>query len=103
MTLRLDSLAPDLAEPDPRYRAVLDWVWSFSARPRSPSEIVAQRTAKLERMRALLAALGDPHRAFPSLLVAGTKGKGSTVAMLAAGLQTSGRRTGRWCRAVRDD
>src|SRR5919108_4496850 len=96
MTLRLDSLAPDLAEPDPRYRAVLDWVWSFSARPRSPSEIIAQRGAKLERMRALLRTLGDPHHAFPSLLVAGTKGKGSTVAMRAACLQASGRRTGRY-------
>ena len=34
----------------------------------------------LERTIALLAALGDPHRAYPSIHVAGTNGKGSTVA-----------------------
>jgi dihydrofolate synthase / folylpolyglutamate synthase len=55
-----------------------------------------QRTTKLERMYALLAALDHPERAFPSVLVAGTKGKGSTVAMLAACLQEQGLRTGRY-------
>jgi dihydrofolate synthase/folylpolyglutamate synthase len=90
------SLPPDGAEPDPAYRAVLDWVWSYSARPRSPEEVAAQRAVKLERMRALLSALGHPERAFPSLLVAGTKGKGSTVAMLSACLRAAGWRTGRY-------
>jgi dihydrofolate synthase/folylpolyglutamate synthase len=90
------SLPPDSAEPDSNYRAVLDWVWSFSARPRTVDEIVGQRAIKLERMRALLHLLGDPHLAVPSLLVAGTKGKGSTVAMLAACLRAAGRRTGRY-------
>jgi dihydrofolate synthase/folylpolyglutamate synthase len=96
MAEREYSLAPDSAEPDPNYRAVLDWVWSFSARPRTADEIVNQRAIKLERMRTLLHRLGDPHLAVPSLLVAGTKGKGSTVAMLAACLRADGRRTGRY-------
>ena len=96
MDEREHSLPPDSAEPDPNYRAVLDWVWSFSARPRTADEIVGQRAIKLERMRALLHLLGDPHLAVPSLLVAGTKGKGSTVAMLAACLRAAGRRTGRY-------
>ncbi len=47
-------------------------------------------------MRALLSALDDPQQAFESLLVAGTKGKGSTVAMLAACLHSGGLRTGRY-------
>ena len=92
----LSSLPSDTAEPDRRYRAVLDWVWSFSARPRTPHEMAAQRAAKLDRMRALLAALGQPERGFPSVLVAGTKGKGSTVAMIGACLQAAGLRTGRY-------
>jgi dihydrofolate synthase / folylpolyglutamate synthase len=96
MTDREHSLPPDHAEPDPTYRAALDWVWSFSARPRTADEILGQRAVKLERMRALLHLLEDPHHAMPSLLVAGTKGKGSTVAMLAACLQAAGRRTGRY-------
>ncbi len=96
MADRAHSLPPDQAEPDPTYRSVLDWVWSFSARPRTPDEIVGQRAVKLERMRALLHLLDDPQLAFPSLLVAGTKGKGSTVAMLASCLAAAGRRTGRY-------
>src|SRR5262245_58047119 len=90
------SLPPDSAEPDPDYRAVLDWIWSFSARPRTADEIIGQRAIKLERMRAFRRHLGDPHLAVPGLLVAGTKGKGSTVAMLAACLRAAGRRTGRY-------
>lgn len=55
-----------------------------------------QRAVKLERMYAVLAALGHPESRFPSLLVAGTKGKGSTVAMLSACLRAGGYRTGRY-------
>src|ERR1700694_5100007 len=91
-----DSLPPDALEPDPKYRGVLEWVWSFSARSRTPEEMSTQRATKLDRMYALLAALEHPEWAFPSLLVAGTKGKGSTVAMLAACLQAQGLRTGRY-------
>jgi dihydrofolate synthase/folylpolyglutamate synthase len=90
------ELPADQAEPDPAYRTVLDWVWSFSATPRPAAEVREQRAAKLDRMRALLAALGDPHTRFPSLLVAGTKGKGSTVALVASMLRAAGFRTGRY-------
>lgn len=47
----------------------------------------------LEHMRALLAALDHPERAFPSVLVAGTNGKGSTASTLASTLQASGLKT----------
>ncbi|MCL6552594.1 MAG: bifunctional folylpolyglutamate synthase/dihydrofolate synthase [Firmicutes bacterium] len=49
---------------------------------------------KLDRMRALCALLGHPERAFPAVLVAGTKGKGSTAAMLAAMATAAGWRVG---------
>jgi dihydrofolate synthase/folylpolyglutamate synthase len=48
----------------------------------------------LAHMRVLLAALGHPERSFPSVLIAGTNGKGSTAATLAAILQASGLKTG---------
>jgi dihydrofolate synthase/folylpolyglutamate synthase len=38
----------------------------------------------LERTEALLARLGNPERRYPSLHVAGTNGKGSSVATMAA-------------------
>lgn len=49
---------------------------------------------KLDRMRRLLALLGDPHLAVKALHIAGTKGKGSTAVMAAAILQAAGYRTG---------
>jgi dihydrofolate synthase/folylpolyglutamate synthase len=49
---------------------------------------------RLDRIDAFLNALGNPHREYPTLHVAGTSGKGSTSTMLAAALQASGRRTG---------
>ena len=48
----------------------------------------------LAHMRVLLAALDNPERHFPSVLIAGTNGKGSTAATLASVLQASGLRTG---------
>jgi dihydrofolate synthase/folylpolyglutamate synthase len=52
------------------------------------------RKFDLDHMRVLLAALGHPEQGFPSVLVAGTNGKGSTAATLAAILQASGLTTG---------
>jgi dihydrofolate synthase/folylpolyglutamate synthase len=49
---------------------------------------------KLERVHRAVAALGHPERAAPTLHVAGTNGKGSTAAMLAAMLAAAGRRVG---------
>src|SRR5271154_292574 len=53
-------------------------------------------TAKLglNRISALLEALGNPHRACRWIHVAGTNGKGSTSAMIEGGLRAAGVRTG---------
>lgn len=48
----------------------------------------------LGHVQRLLAALGDPHLAQPTVLVAGTNGKGSTAALLAAMATAAGRCTG---------
>ncbi len=48
----------------------------------------------LGRMRALLRTLGRPERAYPSIIVAGTNGKGSTSASLASILNAAGYRAG---------
>jgi dihydrofolate synthase/folylpolyglutamate synthase len=48
----------------------------------------------LDRMRALLRALHDPHKKYPSIIIAGTNGKGSTSAMIASILDAAGYRTG---------
>jgi dihydrofolate synthase/folylpolyglutamate synthase len=48
----------------------------------------------LDNIRALLRALGGPERTFPTVLIAGTNGKGSTGAFMAHGLRAAGLRVG---------
>lgn len=48
----------------------------------------------LERIEALMAALGHPERAYRTIHVAGTNGKGSTCAMIESALRASGLKTG---------
>ncbi len=50
----------------------------------------------LDPMRKLLSVLGDPQRAYPSVHVTGTNGKGSVVRMVAELLRASGVVTGRY-------
>jgi UDP-N-acetylmuramoylalanine-D-glutamate ligase len=57
-------------------------------RPRLPEAF------RLEPIRSLLERLGDPHRRYAVVHIAGTKGKGSTAAMVEAILRAAGYRTG---------
>lgn len=59
------------------------------ARPAAADERI-----RLRRAEALLARIGNPHRAVRTVLVAGTKGKGSTAAMMASVLRSGGYRVG---------
>ena len=65
----------------------LDWLDSLQGSGIRPG---------LARMRVLLKALGNPQHACPSIIVAGTNGKGSTSAMLASILEAAGHRTGHY-------
>jgi dihydrofolate synthase/folylpolyglutamate synthase len=66
------------------------WYGLINYEKRSPTAT----DLKLERMRALLARLGNPHRRLRILHIAGSKGKGSTAAMLSGVLQRAGYRVG---------
>lgn len=50
----------------------------------------------LENIRTLLTALDHPERAWRSIHIAGTNGKGSVAAMVERGLRAAGLRTGRY-------
>ncbi|HTB97432.1 MAG TPA: folylpolyglutamate synthase/dihydrofolate synthase family protein [Terracidiphilus sp.] len=54
----------------------------------------ARRKFSLDEIGTLLTALENPHRRYPSVLIAGTNGKGSTASTLASILAASGLRTG---------
>ena len=59
---------------------------STSSRPCRPRRSLPT----LDRMRALMALLGDPQEAYPALHITGTNGKGSTAAMATALLGAQG-------------
>jgi dihydrofolate synthase/folylpolyglutamate synthase len=75
------------------YGAAIDSLFSLAGELYTPPG-QPRRKFELEHMGVLAAALGDPQKKFPSVLVAGTNGKGSTSATLAAILQAAGYRTG---------
>ena len=50
----------------------------------------------LDQIRTLLERLHHPDRAYPSVVIAGTNGKGSVTAMVERGLRASGYTTGRY-------
>ena len=64
------------------------------ALPRFADAGAAAYRPGLGRMRALLGAMGSPERAYPSVHVAGTNGKGSTASLVAAVARAAGLRVG---------
>lgn len=76
------------------YREALTYILARADFERDRGTPYGQRDWRLARVEELLAQLGDPHRAYPSVHIAGTKGKGSTTAMVAAILQAAGYRVG---------
>ena len=75
------------------YAAALDSLHARSGELYAPPG-QPRRKFRLEDMRTLVDALGHPERRFRSVLIAGTNGKGSTAATLAAILHVAGIRTG---------
>src|ERR1700691_4308846 len=72
-------------------------VGELHAAPNDASGAVSaepRRKFRLEEMQTLVEALGHPERRFRSILIAGTNGKGSTAATLAAILKSAGYRCG---------
>ena len=53
-----------------------------------------KKACRLDRIRSCLELLGNPQNKFPSVIIAGTKGKGSTAAILGSILSSAGLKTG---------
>jgi dihydrofolate synthase/folylpolyglutamate synthase len=102
-------MLPDSSIANPEYQRALHWLYGLSRHARTAAEIVHDHARKLARTRALLERLGRPDREFLSVLVAGTKGKGSIAAYSESILRAGGPRTGlvtsphlvSWCERTR--
>lgn len=97
----MPALLPELADDSPSVRpaddaarTALDFLYGRIDYERAPPVGDAGGAFKLDRMRELLARLGDPQLQVPCVHIAGSKGKGSTAAMLASVLTAAGHRTG---------
>lgn len=77
------------------YAAAVDHLYALGHElaPSSDQPNAPRRKFELDHMRVLAAALGNPQRTFPSILIAGTNGKGSTAATLSSILVAAGYRT----------
>ncbi len=77
-----------------KYQQSLDWIYSWVDFSMKRHVDDTHRFFKLDRMNKLMELLGNPHESFPSVHVAGTKGKGSTSSFIATALQAAGYKVG---------
>lgn len=71
------------------------YIESFTNLERTPN--LTAREYRLDRMFYLLDLFDQPQKAFKSIHVAGSKGKGSTSSFMAAALKANGYKTGLYC------
>lgn len=83
-----------MTEIDEAYQQALDYLYSFVDYSLTRNLRNLPEKFNLDRMRALMQRLGNPHERYLVIHVAGTKGKGSTAAMIAGALQAAGYRVG---------
>lgn len=76
------------------YRQAQDYILSFTDYEKIPGIAYTAANYDLRRMEKLLQPLGNPHLGTKTVHIAGTKGKGSTAAMIAQALIASGYKTG---------
>jgi dihydrofolate synthase / folylpolyglutamate synthase len=85
------------------YDEALDYLYSFVDFSMQKAVTYSPARFKLERMQALAASLGNPQQAYPSIHVAGTKGKGSVSVLCASALCEAGYKVGLYTSPHLDD
>ena len=75
------------------YESAVRYLLTLGRELAAPTQAAAAKFS-LENITVLMERLGRPHRAYPSVHIAGTNGKGSTAALLEAILRHAGFRIG---------
>jgi dihydrofolate synthase / folylpolyglutamate synthase len=76
------------------YSDCLAYIYSYTNYERKGLPKYTMTHYDLNRIQALLRLMGDPHHSFKSMLISGTKGKGSTAAFAESMIRAAGYRTG---------
>ncbi len=76
------------------YQEALDYLYQFVDYSLVRNFRNAPEKFDLGRMAAFLETLGNPHQQYPVIHIAGTKGKGSTAALIASSLRAAGYQVG---------
>lgn len=79
-----------MADNEQKYQEALDYLYGFVDYSLTRQLRYSPDKFNLDRMRRLMKIMGDPHLRYPVIHVAGTKGKGSTAAMIASVLREAG-------------
>ena len=85
------------------YKNALEYLYSFVDFSMQKVDTYSPARFRLERMQALVESLGNPQKAFPSIHVAGSKGKGSVSALCACALREAGYKVGLYTSPHLDD
>lgn len=88
------SAATGRSGPIEEYAGAIDWLMSFADFERGSGPRRSKGDFALERIRSILRRLGDPQHGRTTIHIAGSKGKGSTAAILESILRAAGFRTG---------
>ena len=82
------------SNPINSYQEALDYIYSFVDYSRTHQSNLSPENFDLKRMVQFMALLGSPQNTFPSLHIAGSKGKGSVSAFCASVLKVAGYKVG---------
>jgi len=79
---------------DQRYQDALDYIYRYIDNSLTHQKNLSLKDSNLSRIEKMLESLGNPQLNFPSVHVAGSKGKGSVSALCATALQHEGYKVG---------
>lgn len=88
------STGTGTGEPISDYSQAVDWLMSFADFERGSGPRRSKGDFALDRIRSILRRLGDPQHGRTTVHIAGSKGKGSTAAILESILRAAGFHTG---------
>ena len=83
-----------MAFNEQEYQTALDYLYGFVDYSLTRQDRLAAANFNLQRMVDLMSLMGNPQSKYPVIHIAGTKGKGSTAAMIASVLQSAGYKVG---------